>query len=228
MVTPGARHAPSPLASSHAPGPVDHPQWLQQPGRHRRPSAPTTSGTRDQSRGRRHSAKRLHRRGGSAYGKRPGLPGQRQGHRTQGRPRPACLPWRHPVGAGYRRLRAGPALGEKPRQRRDDENRYQRLANTGAVSRQIFDQSATNLRVAEAELAAAQSDASQIENRRTYSVLKADGDGIVTDVRVDRGQVVAEGPMTAPAKPSSTCRKTSATRPHKKPWPSPSAPPTRR
>ena len=53
------------------------------------------------------------------------------------------------------------------RQRRDDENRYQRLASTGAVSRQIFDQSATNLRVAQAELAAAQSDASQIENRRT-------------------------------------------------------------
>ena len=83
------------------------------------------------------------------------------------------------------------------RQRRDDENRYQRLASTGAVSRQIFDQSATNLRVAEAELAAAQSDASQIENRRTYSVLKADGDGIITDVRADRGQVVAEGQIVA-------------------------------
>jgi RND family efflux transporter MFP subunit len=83
------------------------------------------------------------------------------------------------------------------RQRRDDENRYQRLANTGAVSRQIFDQSATNLRVAEAELASAQSDASQIENRRTYSMLKADGDGIITDVRVDRGQVVAEGLIVA-------------------------------
>ena len=83
------------------------------------------------------------------------------------------------------------------RQRRDDENRYQRLASTGAVSRQIFDQSATNLRVAEAELAAAQSDASQIENRRTYSVLKADGDGVITDVRADRGQVVAEGQIVA-------------------------------
>ena len=83
------------------------------------------------------------------------------------------------------------------RQRRDDENRYQRLASTGAVSRQIFDQSATNLRVAEAELASAQSDASQIENRRTYSVLKADGDGIITDVLADRGQVVAEGQIVA-------------------------------
>lgn len=83
------------------------------------------------------------------------------------------------------------------RQRRDDENRYQRLASTGAISRQIFDQSATNLRVAEADLASAQSDASQIENRRTYSILKADSDGIITDVRVDRGQVVAEGQVVA-------------------------------
>lgn len=83
------------------------------------------------------------------------------------------------------------------RQRRDDASRYQRLASTGAVSRQIFDQSATNLRVAEAELAAAQSDASQIENRRTYSVLRADNDGVVTDVRVEHGQVVAEGQIVA-------------------------------
>lgn len=42
-----------------------------------------------------------------------------------------------------------------------------------------------------------EADGSQIENRRTYSVLKADGDGIITDVRVDRGQVVAEGQVVA-------------------------------
>lgn len=83
------------------------------------------------------------------------------------------------------------------RQARDDENRYRRLARTGAVSRQVFDQSATRLRVAEAELAAATSEASQVENRRSYSTLKADGDGIITDVRVERGQVVAEGQVVA-------------------------------
>ncbi|NWE50621.1 efflux RND transporter periplasmic adaptor subunit [Pseudomonas gingeri] len=83
------------------------------------------------------------------------------------------------------------------RQRRDDANRYQRLTTTGAISRQIFDQAATNLRVAEAEMASADSDARQIENRRTYSVLKADGDGVITEVRVDRGQVVAEGQVVA-------------------------------
>ena len=83
------------------------------------------------------------------------------------------------------------------RQARDDEARYRRLAGTGAVSRQIFDQAATRLRVAQAEQAAATSEAAQVENRRTYSTLKADGDGVITDVRVDRGQVVAEGQVVA-------------------------------
>lgn len=83
------------------------------------------------------------------------------------------------------------------RQARDDESRYRRLSTTGAVSRQVFDQAATNLRVAEAELAAASSEASQVQNRRSYSTLKADGDGIITDVRAERGQVVAEGQIVA-------------------------------
>ena len=34
---------------------------------------------------------------------------------------------------------------------------------------------------------------SQVENRRNYSALHADGDGVITEVRVERGQVVAEG-----------------------------------
>ena len=59
------------------------------------------------------------------------------------------------------------------RQRRDDENRYQRLASTGAVSRQIFDQSATNLRVAQAELAAAQFNLAKVEG-----VVRPDGVGL--------------------------------------------------
>lgn len=83
------------------------------------------------------------------------------------------------------------------RQARDDEARYRRLAGTGAVSRQVFDQAATRLRIAQAEQAAATSEAAQVENRRTYSTLKADGDGVITDVRVDRGQVVAEGQIVA-------------------------------
>ncbi|WP_375739511.1 efflux RND transporter periplasmic adaptor subunit [Pseudomonas boanensis] len=89
------------------------------------------------------------------------------------------------------------ATAAELRQARDDEARYRRLTGTGAVSRQIYDQANTRLRVAQAEHAAATSEAAQVENRRTYSTLKADGDGVITDVRVDRGQVVAEGQIVA-------------------------------
>lgn len=82
-------------------------------------------------------------------------------------------------------------------QARDDAQRYQRLVSSGAISKQIFDQSATRLRIAEADLAAASSDANQVKNRRSYSVLRADADGVVTEVRVDRGQVVGEGQVVA-------------------------------
>jgi RND family efflux transporter MFP subunit len=87
------------------------------------------------------------------------------------------------------------ATAAELRQARDDEARYRRLSGTGAVSRQVFDQAATRLRVAQAEHAAATSEAAQVENRRTYSTLEADGDGVITDVRVD--QVVAEGQIVA-------------------------------
>jgi RND family efflux transporter MFP subunit len=89
------------------------------------------------------------------------------------------------------------ATAAELRQARDDEARYRRLTGTGAVSRQIYDQASTRLRVAQAEHAAAASEAAQVENRRTYSTLQADGDGVITDVRVDRGQVVAEGQIVA-------------------------------
>ena len=39
----------------------------------------------------------------------------------------------------------------------------------------------------------ARAEASQIENRRNYSTLHADGAGVITEVRVERGQVVAAG-----------------------------------
>lgn len=79
----------------------------------------------------------------------------------------------------------------------DDEARYRRLSGTGAVSRQSYDQANTRLRVVQAEHAAATAEAAQVENRRAYSILKADADGVITDVRVDRGQVVAEGQIVA-------------------------------
>ncbi|MCY1422453.1 Multidrug resistance protein MdtA precursor [compost metagenome] len=96
--------------------------------------------------------------------------------------------------AANNRVRAAQA---QLRQARDDESRYRRLSLTGAVSQQLFDQATTRLRVAEAEHAAAVSESSQVENRRSYSTLKADADGIVTDVLAERGQVVAEGQIVA-------------------------------
>lgn len=83
------------------------------------------------------------------------------------------------------------------RQARDDVDRYQRLAATGAESKRTFELAATGRHVAEAELAAARADARQIENQRGYSTLVADGDGVITDVLGDRGQVVAVGQIVA-------------------------------
>lgn len=83
------------------------------------------------------------------------------------------------------------------RQLQNDEKRYRQLADNGAVSRQAHDQLVTELRVAEANLASARADASQVENRRGYSTLTADADGIITDVLADQGQVVAAGQVVA-------------------------------
>jgi RND family efflux transporter MFP subunit len=79
------------------------------------------------------------------------------------------------------------------RQAQDDERRFRQLAADGAAAERTFELASTSLRVAQAEAAAARAEASQIENRRSYSTLHADGDGVITEVRVDRGQVVAEG-----------------------------------
>ncbi|WP_425221390.1 efflux RND transporter periplasmic adaptor subunit [Pseudomonas sp.] len=83
------------------------------------------------------------------------------------------------------------------RQLQSDEKRYRQLADNGAVSRQAHDQLVTELRVAEANLASARADAAQVENRRGYSTLTADADGVITDVLVDQGQVVAAGQVVA-------------------------------
>lgn len=89
------------------------------------------------------------------------------------------------------------AASARMAQVQEDERRYRRLSKTGAISRQIFDQSTTNLKVAEAELAAAASEASQVAHRRDYSTLTADADGVITEVLVERGHVVSEGQIVA-------------------------------
>lgn len=83
------------------------------------------------------------------------------------------------------------------RQAQDDERRFRQLTADGAAAQRTFELATTSLRVAQAEAAAARAGASQIENRRSYSTLHADGDGVITEVRVDRGQVVAEGQIVA-------------------------------
>jgi RND family efflux transporter MFP subunit len=79
------------------------------------------------------------------------------------------------------------------RQAEIDERRFRQLAADGAAAQRESELASTALRVAQEEAAAARAEASQIENRRSYSTLQADGDGVITEVRVDRGQVVAEG-----------------------------------
>jgi RND family efflux transporter MFP subunit len=83
------------------------------------------------------------------------------------------------------------------KQARDDESRYRQLAETGFESKRTFELATTGLQVAEAELSAARSDARQVENQRGYATLVADGDGIVTEVNVERGQVVSVGQVVA-------------------------------
>jgi len=94
------------------------------------------------------------------------------------------------LGAARNRLRAAES---QLHQAEIDERRFRRLAADGAAAGRESELASTALRVAREEAAAARAEASQIENRRSYSTLHADGDGVITEVRVDRGQVVAEG-----------------------------------
>jgi RND family efflux transporter MFP subunit len=92
--------------------------------------------------------------------------------------------------AARNRLRAAES---QLRQAQDDERRYRRLAAADAAAPRTYELASTSLDIAQAEAAAARAEASQIENRRNYSTLQADGDGVITEVLVERGQVVSEG-----------------------------------
>jgi RND family efflux transporter MFP subunit len=92
--------------------------------------------------------------------------------------------------AARNRLRAAES---RLRQAEDDDRRYHQLVAGGAAAERTAELASTSLRVAQAEVDAARAETSQIENRRGYSTLRADGDGVITEVLVERGQVVAEG-----------------------------------
>jgi RND family efflux transporter MFP subunit len=74
-----------------------------------------------------------------------------------------------------------------------DEKRYSNLLSNGATSRQRYEQAKAASDTAEAQLAAAEADATLAGNEATYSVLVADADGTVVETLVEPGQVVSAG-----------------------------------
>ncbi|WP_093568233.1 efflux RND transporter periplasmic adaptor subunit [Methylobacterium sp. 174MFSha1.1] len=74
-----------------------------------------------------------------------------------------------------------------------DEERSRKLVGEGWTSRQTYDQNKAAADAAAAQFAAAEAQASQIENQAGYSELQADADGVVMEVPTEPGQVVAAG-----------------------------------
>jgi RND family efflux transporter MFP subunit len=74
-----------------------------------------------------------------------------------------------------------------------DERRYASLVDKGWVSRQRYEQAKAAFDTAEAQLAAAETEARVAENAATYSLLMADADGTVVETLGEPGQVVAAG-----------------------------------
>src|SRR5215213_967970 len=74
-----------------------------------------------------------------------------------------------------------------------DERRYANLVNDGWTSRQRYEQAKAASDTANAQLAAAEAEASVAENQATYSVLVADADGTVIQTLGEPGQVVSAG-----------------------------------
>jgi RND family efflux transporter MFP subunit len=92
--------------------------------------------------------------------------------------------------AADERLRAAEAEAQRTRA---DEQRYQALVGSAAVSRAVYDRALAARRAAAATLEAARADAEQARNAQSYALLTADSDGVVTDVVAQPGQVVAPG-----------------------------------
>ena len=76
-------------------------------------------------------------------------------------------------------------------------NRYKQLAAIGAVSRAVYEQYVHEYQAAQAGAQQAAAQYEQGVNQLDYSVLRADGDGVVTNVAVEAGQVVLAGQNVA-------------------------------
>lgn len=78
-------------------------------------------------------------------------------------------------------------------QAKADEARYSALVNSGAVSRQEYDQARAARDSANAQLDAAEAQARVSNNSSEYAVLLADADGVIVRTLSEPGQVVAAG-----------------------------------
>ena len=76
-------------------------------------------------------------------------------------------------------------------------NRYKQLAAIGAVSRAVYEQYVHEYQAAQAGAQQAAAQYEQGANQLDYSVLRADGEGVVTHVAVEAGQVVSAGQNVA-------------------------------
>lgn len=74
-----------------------------------------------------------------------------------------------------------------------DEIRLRKLLETGAVSKQAYEQVKAAAESAAAQLDAAQSQSRQTDNQADYTILRADVTGVVMEVPVEPGQVVSAG-----------------------------------
>ena len=92
--------------------------------------------------------------------------------------------------AADERLKAAEA---EARRARADEERYQALLGSAAISRAAYDAALATRRATAANLEAARADAEQARNAQSYAVLAADSDGVVSEVVAQPGQVVAPG-----------------------------------
>lgn len=76
---------------------------------------------------------------------------------------------------------------------KSEEARVARLVESGAVSRQLSDQTRTALESTRAQLQAAEAQARVSNNSSQYAVLLAGADGVIVRTLGEPGQVVAEG-----------------------------------
>lgn len=74
-----------------------------------------------------------------------------------------------------------------------DENRYKKLLEVNAISKQAYDQAKAAVDAASAELNAALAQAQIAKNEGQYSLLVADSDGTIVETLGEPGQVVSAG-----------------------------------